>query len=169
MTTRSQARQRRADADARPTSVAVGRFPSKAPPRLAVAVASWLRRFFLGCADRMLPTHLAVLEHAHGFAHARILSTMAELGLPDALADGPRDADELALTVDCNPDALHRLLRAAAVFGAVRLDGSGKFHATRFTNVLRDAHPSAAADWCRYIGSASQQAAWSHLTESVRT
>ncbi len=35
--------------------------------------------------------------------------------------------------------------------------------------MLTSDHPSGAAAWCRYIGSASQQAAWSDLTESVRT
>jgi hypothetical protein len=141
----------------------------RTPPRLAVIVSGALRRFFLRCADRMLPAHLAVLEHAHGFSHAYILSTMVELGIPDALRDGPLSADELASRTGADAGSLHRLLRAAAVFGAVRLTGDGRFEGTRFTTVLRADHPSAAADWCRYIGSASLQAAWGDLTESVRT
>src|SRR3954453_23522584 len=128
------------------------------PPRLAVVVSGALRRFFLRCADRMLPTHLAVLEHAHGFAHAHILSTMVELGIPDALRDGPLTAAERAPNTGADAGSLHRLLRAAAVFGAVRLTGDGRFEGTRFTTVLRADHPSAAADWCRFIGSASHQA-----------
>ena len=139
------------------------------PPRLAVAVSGALRRFFLRCADRMLPAHLAVLEHAHGFAHAYILSTMVELGIPDALRDGPLSADDLAARTGTDAGALHRLLRAAAVFGAVRLTGDGRFEGTRFTTVLRADHPSAAAGWCRFIGSASHQAAWGDLAGSVRT
>jgi hypothetical protein len=143
--------------------------PAKAAPRLAVLAASSLRRLFLRCADLMLPSQLGILDHAHGFAKAHILSTMAELEIADHLAAGPQSAEQLADTIGCEPEALHRLLRAAAVFGAVRLDRSGRFHATRFTNVLRTGHPSAAADWCRYIGSISQQSAWADLTESVRT
>jgi len=117
----------------------------------------------------MLPTHLSVLEHSHGFVHARVLSTMVELGIPDHLASGPKTAAELATAVGCDPSALHRLLRAAAVFDVVRLDRSGRFHATRSTRVLESGHPSGAAAWCRCIGSASHQAAWTDLTESVRT
>jgi hypothetical protein len=143
--------------------------PGKAPPRLAVHTASRLRTFFLRCADRMLPTHLALLEHAHSFAKAHILSTIAELGVADHLADGPRSAEELAAQIGCDADALHRLLRAGAVFGMVRLDGSGRFRATRLTKVLRANHPSAAAEWCRYIGAAAQQAAWTDLTGAVRS
>ena len=168
MTTRSQAH--RADGNDRPAvSAAVSKASAKAPPRPAVLVSSALRRFFLRCADRMLPNQLALLDHAHGFAKAHILSTMAELGVADHLADGPRSAEDLAFAIGCRPDALHRLLRAAAVFDAVRLDRAGRFHATRFTDVLRADHPSTAASWCRYIGSASQQSAWADLTESIRT
>jgi hypothetical protein len=175
MTTRSQTRTPDAGRGAAAASAEVvsapvpGKSSAKAPPRLAVVAASWLRRLFLRCADRMLPSQLGILDHAHGFAKAHVLSTMAELGVADHLAEGPRSADQLADTIGCDPEALHRLLRAAAVFGAVRLDRSGRFHATRFTDVLRAAHPSAAADWCRYIGSVSQQSAWADLTESVRT
>jgi hypothetical protein len=117
----------------------------------------------------MLPTHLSLLEHAHSFGKAHILSTMAELGVADHLKNGPMSADELAAEIGCHGDALHRLLRAAAVFDAVRLNSDGRFQSTRFTGVLRADHPSSAAQWCRYIGSASQQAAWVDLTESVRT
>lgn len=141
----------------------------KVPPRFAVRTATWLRRVLLRGADRMLPTHLAVLEHSHQFAKSHILATMAELGVADHLAVGPRSADDLATSMNCDADALHRLLRAAAVSSLVRLDQKGLFHATRFTDVLRSDHESGAADWCRYIGSSAQQSAWLDLTESVRT
>jgi len=117
----------------------------------------------------MLPAQLSVLEHSHSFVHARVLSTMVELGIPDHLASGPMTAEELASAVGCDPSALHRLLRAAAVFDVVRLDRTGRFHPTRSTRVLESGHTSGAAAWCRYIASASHQAAWTDLTESVRT
>ncbi|MDX6213719.1 MAG: hypothetical protein QOF82_2806 [Frankiales bacterium] len=140
-----------------------------APPRAAIVMSLWLRGFLLRLADRLMPAHLSLLEHAHGFAKAHILSAMAELGVADELCDGPRSAEQLAATLGCSSDALHRLLRAAAVFGAVRLDGDGSFRATRFTRVLRSADPSGAAQWCRFIGSAPQQAAWTCLAAAVRT
>jgi hypothetical protein len=141
----------------------------KAPPRFAVRVATALRGLLLRAADRMLPAHLAVLEHTHGFATTHVLATMAELGVADHLAAGPQTAEQLAATIGCDPDALHRLLRAAAVSSMVRLDQHGRFHSTRFTEVLRADHESGAAAWCQYIGSAAMQSAWLDLTESVRT
>jgi hypothetical protein len=56
-----------------------------------------------------------------------------------------------------------------AVFGAVRLDRRGRFHTTRLLRQLRSADPGRAADWCRYIGSAAQQAAWTALSHSILT
>lgn len=100
---------------------------------------------------------------------AHLLSCLAELQIADHLADGPKDASQLGALAGCDPDALHRALRAAAVFGVVRLDRRGRFHATRLLRRLRSADPGGAADWCRFIGSASHQAAWAALAQSVRT
>jgi ubiquinone/menaquinone biosynthesis C-methylase UbiE len=134
-----------------------------------VQVAGRLRRFFLRAADWMMPTQLAVAEHAHHLAAAHILSTIAELGVADQLCAGPQSAQELAAVLGCDPEALHRLLRAAAVFDFVRLDRQGRFHRTRATRVLHSGHPSATADWCRSVASPAQQAAWADLATSVRT
>ncbi len=140
-----------------------------APPRFVVHITMRLRGFLLGLADRLLPSHIALLEHAHHFAVAHVLSAMAELGVADHLAAGSKTAKELADLAQCDADALYRILRAAAVVGIVRLDATGRFHATRLTMPLRTHDPSAAADWCRYLGSPSVQAAWSDLAQTVRT
>lgn len=141
----------------------------RTPPRFVLHMALRLRRDLLGLADRLLPPHIALLEHAHHFTVVHLLSAIAELGIADHLAAGPKTAQELADLVEGNTDALHRVLRAAAVVGVVRLDAAGRFHATRLITPLRTHDPSAAADWCRYLGSPSVQAAWSDLAQSVRT
>ncbi|HEV2461090.1 MAG TPA: methyltransferase [Ktedonobacterales bacterium] len=132
-------------------------------------MAQRLRQFLLGVADRLLPAHIALVEHAHHAALMHLLAAFAELGIADHLAEGPKTAKELAGLVGGDADALHRALRAAAVVGIVRLDAAGTFHATRLTMPLRAHDPSAAADWCRYVGSPSIQAAWLNLTQTLRT
>ncbi len=47
----------------------------------------------------------------------KALATVADLGIPHALADGPRRVDELAREVGADADALHRVLRALASDG----------------------------------------------------
>jgi hypothetical protein len=139
------------------------------PPPIAVHAAMTLRRMLLWMADRMIPAHPALLEHAHQFAKAHLLCSLAELQIADHLAGGPKDASQLGALTGCDPAALHRALRAAATFGVVRLDRRGRFHATRLLSQLRSADPGRAADWCRFIGSSSHQAAWSALSQSIRT
>jgi hypothetical protein len=141
---------------------------AKAPPGIAVKMAARLRTLTLGLADRLVPAPIAVLEHAHAFTAAHLLAAIAELGLADHLCKGPKTAAELAPLVGADADALHRALRAAATIGLVRLDHAGRFHATRLTKPLRSTDLSAVGDWCCYIGSASVQAAWSDLGETLR-
>ena len=142
---------------------------NRVPPRFVVHLTLRLRQFLLGVADRLLPAHIALAEHAHRAAVMHLLAAFAELGVADHLADGPKTAQELASLVQGDADALHRALRAATVVGIVRLDTAGKFHATRLTMPLRSHDPGAAADWCRYVGSSSLQAAWLDLTQTLRT
>jgi hypothetical protein len=140
-----------------------------APPRFAVKMATGVRKLTLGLADRLVPAPIAVLKHAHGFTGVHLLAAIAELGVADHLCEGPKTAEELAPLTGADVDALHRCLRAAATVGLVRLDGTGRFHATRLTKPMRSGDPSAAGDWCRCIGSASVQAAWTGLAETLRS
>jgi hypothetical protein len=141
----------------------------RVPPRFVVHLTLRLRRFLVDSADRLLPPHIALLEHAYHFAVVHLLAAFAELGIADHLGDGPKTAKELAGLIQGDADALHRALRAAAEVGIVRLDAAGTFHATRLTIPLRSQDPSAAADWCRFLGSPALQVAWSDLSQTLRT
>ena len=48
---------------------------------------------------------------------ARVLGIVADLGIAQRLADGPRAADDLARETGSDADAVHRLLRALASDG----------------------------------------------------
>ncbi len=141
---------------------------TQVPPRFAVHAAMILRRFLLRAADRVLPSELAVLEHSAGFAVSYLLAAMVDLGVPDALAAGPRTAEELATSLDCNADALHRALRMGAVHNLVRLDRHGRFHATRLTAALTSDAPYASDQWCTFMASSAHQRAWGDLAETLR-
>jgi hypothetical protein len=91
------------------------------------------------------------------------------LGVPDELAKGPRTADELAISLHCNADALHRALRMGAVRSLVRLDPQGRFHATRLTKALTSDDPYSSDQWCSFMASKAHQNAWGDLAETLRT
>jgi DNA-binding IclR family transcriptional regulator len=60
-----------------------------------------------------------------------VLAAIADLGIADALAGPPADAERLGERLDLDADAVHRVLRAAAVEGLVRIDREGTFRLTR--------------------------------------
>lgn len=140
----------------------------KAPPRVAVAVAQGLRKSALALADRLVPAPVAAIDRAHAFTTVHIMATIAELGIADHLMAGARTAEELAPVVGADPDAVHRLLRAAASVGLVKLGRDGRFRATRLTAPLRRADSSGLADWSRYLSSRSHLAAWADLAQTIR-
>jgi hypothetical protein len=53
-------------------------------------------------------------ELLRGALGTRALALVADLGVADALADGPRSVTDLGHELDTDPDTLHRLLRALA-------------------------------------------------------
>src|SRR5207253_2382163 len=108
-------------------------------------------------------------EHGHDFAKAHVFATMARLGIADHLTREPIQTTVLAQQVGCDPEALHRLLRAAAVLNAVHMDRAGRVRATRTSRSLRSDNPFHVGQWCQYLASSTHQAAWADLAESVRT
>ena len=142
---------------------------AKVPPAIVLKAVTALRALLLHGADRLLPAPLAAAELGHQFARAHILATFYELGIADALGDSKLKTAELAARLDCDPAALHRLLRAAATFGAVRMTDDGTVSSTRITRTLRSDAPHAVGAWCSYLASPAHQQAWADLATSIRT
>ena len=67
----------------------------------------------------------------------RLLAIVADLGVADALGDGPRPVDELAREVGADPDALHRILRALASDGVFAEEAPGVYRNTQVSEGLR--------------------------------
>src|SRR3954447_3552323 len=120
------------------------------PPPPVVDAALALRRVLLRAADALLPPWAAVFDRTFGIARTQVIGVIAELGVPDLLAvSGPATASDLAARLDVDADALHRVLRAAAVDGLVRLDRRGRFSLTRLGRTLSSDTPSSLRPWAR--------------------
>jgi hypothetical protein len=145
--------------------------PPRPPPRTAARAALALREALLRAADRLLPAEAAVYFQATGFGRTRVLGILVELGIPDALGGAALTARELAGRLGLDADAVHRILRAAATGGVVRLDGRGRFSLTRIGHALRADHPGTMRDFVRYLNLRSTQEAWTveAVAETVRT
>jgi hypothetical protein len=142
---------------------------TRIPPAFVIKAVNAVRAGLSRLAERLLPAPLAVAELGHQFARAHVLAALSELGVADRLGNEPISSGELAATLECDPDALHRLLRAAATFGAVTMGKDGRVRATRMTRALRGDDVHAVGAWCRYLSSTAHQQAWGDLVTSVRT
>jgi hypothetical protein len=86
-----------------------------------------------------------------GALGTRALAIVADLDIPEALADGPRRVEELAREAGADTGTLHRLLRALASDGVFAEDGPGVFRNTEASEVLRE---SGWGDFAHLFGGA---------------
>jgi O-methyltransferase domain/Dimerisation domain len=105
----------------------------------------------------------------NGFRVSQVLHVVAALGIADLLADGPRSSDELAAAADANPDALYRVLRAAASVGVLHEDDARGFALTPMGQGLRADAPGSIAGWAAHVGRSYFWNAWGNLMHTVRT
>lgn len=106
-----------------------------------------------------------ILDLLGGKARAQAVSTAAELGLADALLDGPLALTELARRMRCEPVPLGSLARVLAGLGLLTTPAPDVFELTEQGRRLSAAElgPLAA-----FLGSPSQWDPWSRLRDAVR-
>jgi O-methyltransferase domain/Dimerisation domain len=104
-----------------------------------------------------------------GYEVTQLLYVLAELRIPDRLADGRLSADELADATSTDPGSLRRVLRALARFGVLVEDESGRFALTSLGGRLREDVPGSLRPLAVSYGRPWRWEAWGRLVESVRT
>jgi len=125
----------------------------------------------------MTPTHggignvtvsTGLVEMAMAYSRSRVLCAAARLEVADALANGARTVEELAIACKADAGSLYRLLRALAIIGVTVETAPGVFALTPFGEPLRkDAANSAwpaVVFWSDLLADS-----WSYLTDCVRT
>ncbi len=100
---------------------------------------------------------------------SQAITVAAELGVADALADGPLPIDELAAKVGADSDALRRLLRALIGRGVFRRRLDGRYELNPLADTLRSDAPVSMAWAARFYGSREQRERWTLMGDSIRT
>jgi hypothetical protein len=72
-----------------------------------------------------------------GYRISQAIYAVAELGIPDVLADGPRRCDDLARETNTHAPTLFRILRFLAGAGLFNELGPKEFELTRLGSTLR--------------------------------
>jgi len=102
-----------------------------------------------------------------GIVQGRCVVAAAELGVADALSDGPLPVDELANRTGTNPDALFRVLRALESVGFFAQVMPRVFGNTPASDCLRKDAPGS--QWAFMQIFAPGWAYWEGITEITRT
>jgi hypothetical protein len=93
----------------------------------------------------------------------------ARLGIPDLLAEGPRDVEELAHETGSHAPSLHRVLAALASVGVLDKVGPRQFALTEVGFGLRTGVPGSARPSVLFLLNESHWRPWGHLLQTVRT
>jgi C-methyltransferase len=142
---------------------------AKVPPAAAARVVEWVRHHLYRLNQRLMPAPATMMEMIIAAWVSQSISVAAELGVADALADGPLTVEELSLKVGADADALGRLLRALIGRGVFRRRSDGRYELNSLARTLcSDAQVSMAAA-AQFYGSREQRERWTMLADSIRT
>jgi hypothetical protein len=100
---------------------------------------------------------------------AQAITAAAQLGIADALADGPLPLDELAVRVGADADALRRLLRALIGRGIFRRRRDGRYALNSLADTLRSDAPISLKGAALFEGSQELRERWTLLADSVQS
>ncbi|MGH3595073.1 MAG: methyltransferase [Mycobacterium sp.] len=142
---------------------------ARVPPAKLARVVEWIRHHLYRLNQRLAPAPAAMMEMIIATWTSQAITVAAQLGVADALANGPLPIDELAARVGADGDALRRLLRALISRGIFRLRRDGRYELNSLAATLRsDARVSMT--WAaQFYGSREQRERWTLLVDSVRT
>jgi hypothetical protein len=142
---------------------------AKVPPAKLARVVERIRHHLYRLHQRLTPAPAAMIEMILAGWTSQAITVAAQLGVADALADGPLPIDELAARVDADADALRRLLRALISRGVFRYRRDGRYELNSLADTLRSNAPASMKSAARFYGSQEQRERWTLLVDSVRT
>jgi O-methyltransferase domain len=122
-----------------------------------------------GVAGGRGDAHQELLASLRGYVTTQIAGALAELGVAEALTDDPAPTEALADALDLPPDALHRLLRAAATAGLVDEPVPGRFRANARSELLRPGVVGSLHHFARNVTGEAHWSVWGRLADAVRT
>jgi hypothetical protein len=144
-------------------------FSSKFPPTQVVRIVEVVRHHLGQLHRQMVPPPASMLEMITNAWAAQAITAAADLGIADALANGPLSADELADAVDADADTVSRLLRALISRGVFRRRRDGRYDLTPLADTLRSDGAVSLRAFARFVGAPQEREHWSHFTDAVRT
>jgi len=104
-----------------------------------------------------------------GYRMSQAVYVAACLGIPDLLADGPQDVEELARKTGSHPQSLGRVLAALASVGVLDKIGPRRFALTEIGLGLRTGIPGSLRNSVLFLLNETHWRPWGHMLHAVRT
>jgi C-methyltransferase len=142
---------------------------TKVPPAKLARVVEWMRHYLLRLHQRLAPAPAAMMEMIIAAWTSQAITVAAQLGVADALSNGPLPIEELAARVGADADALRRLLRALISKGIFRHRRDGRYELNALADTLRSDAPISMTWAAQFYGSAEQRERWTLMVDSIRT
>jgi C-methyltransferase len=142
---------------------------ARVPPARLARVVEWIRHHLYRLHQRLVPAPAAMMEMIVATWSSQAITVAAQLGVADALADGPLPIDQLAPRVGADADALRRLLRALISRGIFRHRRDGRYELNSLAATLCSDAPVSMTWAAQFYGSAEQRERWTLLVDSIRT
>lgn len=114
------------------------------------------------------PDTETMFQMIRGYRISQVVGTLAELEIPDHLADGPLSPSELAHKIGCDPEAVYRLLRAAAGLDVVSAMSDGRFGMAPLGATLRSNVSGSMREVAIALTAPSHWLPWGRLADAVR-
>ncbi|RCV53979.1 methyltransferase [Marinitenerispora sediminis] len=121
-----------------------------------------------GAPSEAPPARERLRAMVSGYRLSQLIHAAVRVGLPDALASGPRGTAELAESCGVDPDVLRRAVPVLADAGLLSLAPGGAVSLTPTGALLRTDHPESLAPWTRTVCE-EQYLAWSRAEHTLRT
>jgi C-methyltransferase len=142
---------------------------TKVPPAWLARAVEWARQCLFRLHQRLTPAPAAMMEMIIATWTSQAITVAAQLGVADALTDGPLPIGELAARVGADADALRRLLRALIGKGIFRLRRDGRYELNSLAATLRSDAPISMTWAAQFYGSAEQRERWTLMVDAIRT
>jgi hypothetical protein len=110
-----------------------------------------------------------MMQLVNGYQVSSALFAVAEAGVADHLADGPRSTADLAARTGTNEDALFRILRLLAMVGVFEECGPRTFRLTPAADLMRRDHPHSMHAMLMFLPDPAHFRIFACLGESLRT
>lgn len=113
------------------------------------------------------PPDAQLLQTLFGFMVTRSVSAVAELGVADALKEGPVYLADLARTVGADKRSLYRVMRVLVSTGMFAEPEPGSYELTPVSELLRSDVPNSLRDLAVTLTSESHWLPWGQFTQTL--